>query len=55
VNRKSINVCGLEAQSEGFFLFSRPRSVRDMPDIFDNSEQDGVQYFDRCVFCGIET
>jgi hypothetical protein len=26
-----------------------------MPDIFDDSEQDGVQYFDRCVLCGIKT
>jgi hypothetical protein len=55
VDRKSIDACGLEAKGVCLLLLCRRRSVRYMPDVFDNPKQDCAQNLDGRVFCGIKT
>jgi hypothetical protein len=55
MNWETISTGGLKAMGICLLLLCWPESVRDMPDIFDDSEQNCVQNFDWGVLCGIKT
>jgi hypothetical protein len=55
MNGETIRVCRLKASGICLLRFCRPRTVCNVPNVLDDSEQYCVQNFDRSVDCGIET
>lgn len=46
---ESVGVGRLQTQSIDSFIVFGPSCVGNMPNVLDDAEQDGVQYFDRCI------
>jgi len=53
-NSQAIKICGLQADGKCCPVIVRPMRVDDVPNIFDNPEQDCMQDLDWCILCRVQ-